>query len=133
MEIKSMDDAVRAYRKVEATLEAKETEYKAATAKYRQALEQLELCMIQFLRQAGVDSMNIVGLAEVKIVNKRTFGCADWDLFYKWIAENNLVELLWKRIHEGNMQHWIDEHGGATLPPAVNVHTEAILKVLKGK
>lgn len=142
-QVGSMQDAVVLYRKVEARLEEKKAAYDAACAKDRQALEQLELGMMQMLRAAGVSAMNVPGIAEVKIVNKRAFGCADWDLFMTWLVTNNKPELLQKRIHEGNMQFWIDEQqklidkGEAAptsaLPPAVNAHTQAIIKVLKGK
>lgn len=142
-QVASMQDAVVLYRKVEERLEMKKQEYDAACAKDKQALEMLELGMMKMLREAGVASMNVPGIAEVKIVNKRVFGCGDWDLFLTWLVQFNKPELLQQRIHEGNMQHWIDEQqkliekGEAevtsALPPAVNVHTKAVLKVLKGK
>lgn len=131
--VTSMQEAAVLYRKVEARLEAKQKEFDEACAKDKRALEQLQLVMLQLLNEAGVQGMNIPGVAEVKIVHKRVFGCADWDTFYSWMIKNDVPELLQKRIHEANMQSWIDDHGGADLPPAVNVHTQAVIKVLKGK
>lgn len=133
MDIKTMEEAAVVYRKVEASLEAKQLQHEAACAKERRALEQLQTIMLAMLNQAGVKSMNVPGVAEVKIVPKRVFGCADWDLFYTWVVTHNTPELLQKRIHDGNMQHWIDTNGGAELPPAVSVYTENVLKILKGK
>lgn len=135
--VNSMQEAAVLYRKIEARLDEKKEAYDKACEKDRRALEQLELMMLSFLNQAGVMSMNIPDVAEVKIVHKRVFGCADWDMFYPWMIQHNVPELLVKRIHEGNMQHWIDERkketGVEELPPAVNVHTQAVIKVLKGK
>lgn len=131
--ITTMKEAAQLYRKIEASLEAKEQKFKEDTAKERHALEQIQLGMKQMLLANGVRSMNVPGVAEVKIVDKRVFGCADWDLFMTWVVQHNKPELLQKRIHEGNMQMWIDDHHGQELPPAVNVHTEAVIKVLKGK
>lgn len=133
VQITSMQQAAILYRKIEASLAAKEEKFREDTAKERHALEQLQLGMKQMLNAAGVKSMNVPGIAEVKIVDKRVFGCADWDLFFTWLVQHNKPELLQKRIHEGNMQAWIDDHQGQELPPAVNVHTEAVIKVLKGK
>lgn len=133
MQITSMEEAVRVYRKVEASLESKAQVYEAATAKEKAALKQLEVIMRAMLNQAGVQSMNLPGMAEVKIVPKRVFGNSDWDMFMHWLVVNDCPELLQKRIHEGNMQQWIDEHPGAELPPGVNVFTEHNLKLLKGK
>jgi hypothetical protein len=131
--ISNMQDAAVLYRKVQARLEEKAAAYAEDTRKEKKALEDIELVMLQLLKAAGVRSMNIPEVAEIKIVDKRVFGCADWDMFYTWLVTQNKPELLQKRIHEANMQAFIDENGGNFLPPAVNVHTEATIKVLKGK
>jgi hypothetical protein len=141
--VNNMQDAVVLYRQIEARLEAKEEKHKQEIAGDLRAMEQLELGMMKMLRTQGVGSMNIPGIAEVKIVNKRTFGCGDWNLFQTWLVTNNKPELLQQRIHEGNMQAWIDEQqklidqgladARTTLPPAVNVFTKAVIKILKGK
>ncbi len=134
MEVHTIEDAARLYRKVEARLEDKKTAYDKACAKDKHALEQLELIMLKLLKDAGTDKMNVPNVAEVVISTKRAFGCADWDMFYTWMVTQNKPELLQKRIHEGNMQAFIDDKKyGGFIPPAVNVHTEAFIKVLKPK
>jgi hypothetical protein len=143
MEIRTMEEAATLYRKVEAKIEAKQTEFDASVAKERRALEQLEVIMTAMLNQAGVESMNIPGVGEAVLTTKRTYGCGDWDLLYTWIVVNNKPELLHKRIHEGNMQYWIDEQNKRVvageipateaMPPAVNVFSKNVFKLLKGK
>ena len=134
MEINTMEEAALAYRKIEEKLEAEQAAFEAKTAKHKQAMEQLTVVMTAMLNRAGVASMNIPGVAEIKLVPKRTFGCSDWDTFMTWLVEQNMPELLQKRIHEANMQHVVDTHGGGNfLPPGVNVYTVNTLKVLKGK
>lgn len=135
-----MQDAATLYRRVEARLEEKKRVYDEACAKDKHALEQLELIMLQLLKGAGVRSMNIPrdvlppDGAEVKIVDKRVFGCADWDTFWTWMVTLNKPELLQKRIHEANMQSFLDDKQfGGFIPPAINVHTESFVKILKGK
>jgi len=130
--VTNMQEAAELYRKVEARLAEKKEAYDLACEKDKHALEQLQVFMLQQLNAAGVHSMNIPGVAEVKIVNKRVFGCTDWDMFYTWIVMQNKPELLVKRIHEGNMQALADTSGGF-LPPGVDAHTEANIKILKGK
>ena len=133
-EVHTIEDAARLYRKVEARLEEKKQAYDAACAKDKRALEQLELIMLQLLKAAGTDKMNVPEVAEVVISKKRAFGCSDWDMFYTWMITQNKPELLQKRIREGNMQAFIDDKTyGGFIPPAVNVHTEAFIKVLKPK
>lgn len=137
IQVRTMEEAAVLYRKVEAVLEEKEREYKSKIANYQRALDQLETVMRAMLNQAGVSSMNVPGVAEVKIVPKRTFGCGDWDMFFTWLVQNNKPELMVKRLHESNMQQWIDdnktEEGQEQLPPGVSVVTQNVIKVLKGK
>ena len=131
--VTTIEEAARLYRRVEASLEAKSKTYEESIKKEKDALKQLETIMRAMLNQAGATSVDIAGVAEVVIVPKRTFGNSDWDLFYDWVVQNNCPELFQKRLHEGNMQHWIDTHPGADLPPGVNVFTEHTLKLLKSK
>jgi hypothetical protein len=50
------------------------------------------------------------------------------------MVTQNRPELLQKRIHEANMQAFIDDRQfGGFIPPGVSVYTEAQVKVLKGK
>jgi hypothetical protein len=133
IEIKTMEEAARLYRQVEARLEAKASTYKKSIEKDTLALKQLEVVMRAMLNQAGVAKMDVSGVAEVVIVPKRVFGQSDWDRFMDWLVANNVPELMQKRIHDDNMQHWIDNHPGAELPPGLNVYTEHTLKVLKSK
>lgn len=132
-EVTTIQEAAVLYRKVQERIDGKAKLFEDSVARDKHALEQLELIMLQMLKAQGTDKMNVPGVAEVKIVMKRVFGCGDWDLFYTWLVTQNKVELLQKRIHEGNMQGFIDEHGGDFLPPGVNVHTEAVIKLLKPK
>jgi len=133
IQVNTMEEAARLYRKVEASLEAKEAAYAASILKERKALKQLEVAMRAMLNQAGVAKMDVPGIAEVTIVPKRTFSSSDWDKTYLWLVENNCPEILQKRIHEVNMQFWLEQHPGTELPPGINVFTEHTLKVLKSK
>jgi hypothetical protein len=133
IEIKTMEEAARLYRKVEASLEEKAAEYEKKTEKEKLALKSLEVIMRAMLNQAGVQSMNVPGVAEVKIVPKTSYSSSDWDMTYTWLIDNDVPEVLQKRIHDGNMSHWIETHPEAGLPPGISVFVEHTLKVLKGK
>jgi hypothetical protein len=131
--VTSIEEAARLYRQLEASLERKAEKYEASIAKEKRAMEQLEIGMRAILNTAGVDTMNVPGVAEVKLVRKRAFGCADWDGFMTYIVQKNVPELLQKRVHDGNMQHYVDKTLLGELPPFINVHSEVVLKLLKPK
>lgn len=133
IEIKTMEEAAVLYRKVEASLERRAAEYEQSIKKEKEALKSLEVIMRAMLNQAGVAGMDVPGIAEVVIVPKRAYSSSDWDKTYDFLVANNCPEILQKRIHDGNMQHWIENHPNDELPPGVNVFTEHTLKVLKSK
>lgn len=54
--------------------------------------------------------------------------CADWDAYYKWIAENNTFEGLEKRVTKTFIKSFMDENDGA-LPPGISVHKEFVVRV----
>jgi hypothetical protein len=95
IEIKTMEEAARLYRKVEASLERKAVEYEAATTKEKEALKQLEVIMRAMLNQAGVAVMDVPGVAEVTIVPKRTFSSSDWDMTHTLIPGGSSVPGCW--------------------------------------
>jgi hypothetical protein len=133
IKINSMEEAARLYRDVEARVAQEEALYEKKIEKHKLALKQLEVIMRAMLNQAGVQSMNVPGVAEVKIVPKTSYSSSDWDVTYTWLVDNDVPEVLQKRIHDGNMAHWIETHPDAGLPPGISVFTEHTLKVLKGK
>ena len=133
IEVKTMEEATILYRRVEDSLEKKAVQYAQSIEKEKQALKALEVIMRAMLNQAGVAKMDVPGIAEVVIVPKRVFGQSDWDRFLDWLVANDVPELLQKRIHDGNMQDYLDNHVGEELPPGLNIFTENTLKVLKSK
>lgn len=132
MQVNNIEEAARLYKRIEAAIEEKEKAFEEAVAPHKQALESLSTFMLSILNTSGVTSMNVKDVAEVRIVQKRTFSGADWDVFYNYVIANNCPELFIKRLHEENTQHWIDEHKGE-IPPGINVITKNTLKLYKPK
>jgi hypothetical protein len=63
-------------------------------------------------------------------LNER-FYCSDWDVFRKFVVENSVVELLERRIHQGNFKQFLADHEADGLPPGVNVMREFDVSVRK--
>jgi hypothetical protein len=63
-------------------------------------------------------------------LNER-FYCNDWDNFRKFVLENEAVELLERRIHQGNFKEFMSEREGDGLPPGVNAMREFGITVRK--
>lgn len=130
MDIHNMNDALVAYRQVEAKQEQLKAEYDRANGKYEKARKQLEIIMLQLLTEQGVTHMKVPGLGLAKVVDKRRFGCKDWALFYPWVVANDRPDLFQKRLLDSAMEQYLEETGG--LPPACAVETTRTVTVLKG-
>jgi hypothetical protein len=63
-------------------------------------------------------------------LNERYF-CQDWDNFRKFVVENASLELLEKRIHQGNFKQYMAENEADGLPPGVSVMREYGITVRK--
>jgi hypothetical protein len=63
-------------------------------------------------------------------LNER-FYCNDWDSFRKFVAEHDAIELLERRIHQGNFKQFLSSYEEDGLPPGVNVMREYDVTVRK--
>jgi hypothetical protein len=53
---------------------------------------------------------------------------SDWESMGKFVVENNVPELLEKRLHQGNMKQFLEAHPDL-LPPGLNVDSEYTITV----
>jgi hypothetical protein len=67
------------------------------------------------------------------VIRKLTerFFCSDWDNFRDYVLEHQALELLERRIHQGNFKEFIAEREKEGLPPGVNVMREFGVTVRK--
>lgn len=92
-----------------------EKDIKAKMAKVKTAL--LEHC-----KEHNVDSVRTGEGLFFRTV-KQNYWTSDWESMGKFVVENNAPELLEKRLHQGNMKQFLEEHPDL-LPPGINVDSE---------
>jgi hypothetical protein len=92
-----------------------EKDIKAKMAKVKAAL--LEHC-----KEHNVDSVRTGEGLFFRTV-KQSYWTSDWESMGKFIIENNAPDLLEKRLHQGNMKQFLEEHPDL-LPPGINVDSE---------
>jgi hypothetical protein len=105
-------------------------EYEAADKLLKAEQTQLEQALLQICNQINADSIKTTRGTVMKKLNERFF-CDDWDNFYKFVLENEAVQLLERRIHQSNFREFISENAGDGLPPGVNVMREYGVSVRK--
>ena len=105
-------------------------EYEEADGKLKTDMEKIEQTMLEICNEVGADSIKTSVGTVMRKVNER-FYCTDWDNFKNYVLENEAVELLERRIHQGNFREHMGDIQGQGLPPGVNVMREFGITVRK--
>lgn len=130
MNITDTEEVVAAYIAVRAERDRILKEYEAADAELKKDLSILESELLRVCNEVGADSIKTPQGTVMRRVNERFF-CSDWDNFRTYILENEAVELLEKRIHQGNFKQFMEDRVADGLPPGVNVTREFGVSVRK--
>ena len=124
------DELVEAYLLIRSEREKLLREYEASDAKLKEDMLKLEAVMLDMCNAVNADSIKTKHGTVMRKLNERYF-CQDWDNFYKYVLENEAVQLLERRIHQGNFKEHLAENESDGLPPGVNVMREFGVSVRK--
>lgn len=105
-------------------------EYESADRALKEELSKLEAALLEICNDINVSSLKTGAGTVMRRVNERFF-CNDWDNFYKFVLDNEVVYLLERRIHQGNFKEFLKDHETDGLPPGVNVMREYGVSVRK--
>lgn len=105
-------------------------EYEAQDSELKNDLEQLKVVLLSVCNEVKADSIKTAHGTVMRRLNERFF-CKDWDSFRKFVIDNDAVELLERRIHQGNFKQFLASHEEDGLPPGVNVMREFDVTVRK--
>jgi len=105
-------------------------EYEAADKALKAESVQIEMALLNVCNSVNADSIKTSHGTVMRKLNERFF-CQDWDNFYKFVLDNEAVQLLERRIHQGNFKEFMKDHEGDGLPPGVNVMREYGVSVRK--
>jgi hypothetical protein len=105
-------------------------DYEEADSKLVKDMDQIEQVMLEICNEIGADSIKTPVGTVMRRVNERYY-CTDWDNFKNYLLENEAVDLLERRIHQGNFREHMTDIQGQGLPPGVNVMREFGITVRK--
>ena len=124
-----LDRLTKIYRKIK-------TEIDTMTQEYDTKLEELKAQQDE-IKFAIKDQMKALGVSTVKTpfgtVSMRTstrYSTQDWASFKEFILEHSVVDLLEKRIAQGNMRTFLEENPGV-VPPGLNSVSEFQVVITK--
>ena len=105
-------------------------EYEDKDRELKAEMTQLEAALLSVCNNINADSIKTTHGTVMRKLNEK-FSCSDWDNFYQFVLNHNAVNLLEKRIHQGNLKQFLSENEGDGLPPGVNVMREYGVSVRK--
>lgn len=128
----STTEYVEAYLAIRNERERILHEYEAMDKELKAEMAILETGLLDICNTIGANSINTKYGTVIRSIKERAT-CGDWDNFKKFVLENQLVDLLEKRIHQTNFKTFMEEHSEDGLPPGVSVMREFAITVRKAK
>lgn len=126
----SVEEYVEIYLAIRGERERIAAEFAEKDDTLKADMAQLEAGLLDICNKVGANSIN-TKLGTVIRSTKERFICNDWDNFKQYVMENNAIDCLERRIHQGNFKAMMADNEGAGLPPGVNVMREFAVTVRK--
>ena len=124
-----LDRLAKIYRKIRAEITTLTQEYDGKIETLKAQQEEIKNAMKDMMKAMGVTSVRTEQGTVVLSVSTR-YSTQDWDSFKKFVVEHDAVDLLEKRIAQGNMNQFLEENPGL-VPPGLNSSSEYSISVRK--
>lgn len=124
-----LDKLTRVYMKMRAKLQEIEAEYEAKIDALKAQQKEVKNAIKDLMLAQGSKSVR-TDFGTVVLTEKTRFYTQDWDSFKTFVVEQDAVDLLERRIHQGNMAKFLEENP-SLLPPGLNSDTEFDVSVRK--
>lgn len=124
-----LDKLTKIYRKIKAEIDTLTQEYDTKIELLKAQQNEVKFALKDQMRAVGVKSVN-TAFGTVSMISKTRYSTEDWDSFKKFIIENDVVDLLEKRIAQTNMARWLEENPGK-VPPGLNSFSDFEIRVTK--
>jgi len=123
------DKLAAVYIRIRTERQQKTAEYEELDAEYEAQLGEIETALMDICKATGADSIKTKHGTVIRSIRER-FWTNDWKAMGDYIVQNNAVDLMEKRLHQGNVKTWIEDHP-ENFPPGVNVDRKYTITVRK--
>ena len=122
-----MDDLSQQYLRLRQKRELLKERFMAEDGELEKSMAEIEEQLLNTLNEANSTSMSTSNAVIMRTVRKR-FMPTNWDAVYKLIDKHKAFALLEKRVHNGNMKDFLDEHPDE-YPAGLNVDSRYAVTV----
>jgi hypothetical protein len=126
----NLNELVKIYLTIRTEREKLKASWEVKDGELEQEMKLLEQSMLTVCNDTNASSIRTESGTVIRSLKER-FTTNDWDNFKKFVLDNEAIDLLERRIHQGNFKEFMAEHQGEGLPPGVNVMKEFTIVVRK--
>lgn len=126
----NLDELVKIYLTIRNEREKLKSSWEVKDGELEQEMKMLEQSMLTVCNDTNASSIRTESGTVIRSLKER-FTTNDWDNFKKFVLDNEAIDLLERRIHQGNFKEFMAEHKDEGLPPGVNVMREFTIVVRK--
>lgn len=124
------DKLVTAYIAIRDKRSELKSQYEEQDSGLETDMEKIELAILEHCKENNIESLKTAHGTAYKRIRER-FWATDWDAFNQYVREHDAIELYEKRIHQGNMKQFLEDHPGST--PPINVDRKFTISVRRSK
>ena len=122
-----VEKLVKVYLKMNAKLSEIKAAFEAEEKKLKEDMGKVKSALLEYCKEQNVESVRTTEGLFYRGVSTR-YWTNVWESMGKFIVENNVPELLEKRLHQGNTKQFLEAHPDL-LPPGLNVDSEYTITV----
>jgi|TARA_R110002020_G_scaffold117827_4_gene269298 hypothetical protein len=122
-----VDKLVKVYLKIRDKRKELQIEYDKKDEYLKDTLKEVETALLDVCKETGADSLRTEFGTVSRRVSKR-YWTTDWNSMYEFVKDNDQLDLLEKRIAQGNMSTYLEENPDK-LPPGLNVDSKYAVTV----
>jgi len=126
----NLNELVKIYLTIRTEREKLKSNWEIKDGELEQEMKLLEQSMLTVCNDTNASSIRTESGTVIRSLKER-FTTNDWDNFKKFVLDHEAIDLLERRIHQGNFKEFMAEHQGEGLPPGVNVMKEFTIVVRK--
>jgi hypothetical protein len=124
-----IDKLAKVYRRMSAAIQKLTSEYETKLDEIKRQQDAVKIALKDQMLTLGVSSVR-TDQGTVILSTRTRFSTNDWDSFKQFILAHEAVDLLEKRIAQGNMATFLEENP-KLLPPGLNSFSEYSVSVRK--
>jgi hypothetical protein len=121
-----MEELVQKYIELRDAKSQLKAKYDAKAGKLDTAMEKIEAILLMDFNERGIESMRTAAGTAYK-QTRVSAGVADWDAARDFIVENELWNMLERRVNKSAIEQYKEANGD--LPPGINWREEVVINV----